>query len=143
MFNNVYNQFDGPHNIYTTPPPPPQHIQNRRGEKEGGGGGGEENGCWTCCLSPKRSSRQSLFCLCWLIGAGLQSVLWGRKTSQSSSVGTVLVFVSKYRVTSEQTLYSNPQTLSCATPFVYTVHVRSVLRLTVSKSSSRFVFANC
>ena len=70
-------------------------------------------------------------------------MLWGRKTSQSSSVGTVLVFVSKYRVTSEQTLYSNPQTLSCATPFVYTVHVRSVLRLTVSKSSSRFVFANC
>ena len=76
-------------------------------------------------------------------GVGLQSVLWGRKTSQMFSVGTVLVFVSKYRVTSEQTLYSNPQTLSCATPFVYTVHVRGVLRLTVSKSSSRFVFANC
>ena len=138
--------------IHSPPSPPPPHTHKRKGEKTLGGGGGGgwgggevrgRNECWTCCLSPKPSSRQSLFCLCWRMGVGPQSVQWGRKTSQSSSVGTVLVFVSKYRVTSEQTLYSNPQTLSCATPFVYTVHARGVLRLTVSKSSSRFVFANC
>ena len=38
MFNNVYDQFDGPHNIYTTPPPP--NTYKTEGGKSGGGGGG-------------------------------------------------------------------------------------------------------